>query len=77
MTKVAYIRTSTGKQILGIEVQKEAIKPFKPDYWYIEQASGRKEERKQLKQALETLKKGDTLIIYKLDRLGDAQQNNW
>ena len=30
MKKVAYIRTSTGKQTLGIEVQKEALKAYNP-----------------------------------------------
>ncbi|MFZ2570124.1 MAG: hypothetical protein WAX08_01435 [Streptococcus suis] len=36
MKKVAYIRTSTGKQTLGIEVQKEALKAYFPTHWFIE-----------------------------------------
>lgn len=70
MKKVAYIRTSTGKQTLGIEVQKEALKAFHPTHWFIEQVSGRKENREQLNKALDILEEGDTLIVYKLDRLG-------
>lgn len=70
MKKVAYIRTSTGKQTLGIEVQKEALKAYHPTHWFIEQVSGRKENREQLNSALEVLEEGDTLIVYKLDRLG-------
>lgn len=70
MKKVAYIRTSTGKQTLGIEVQREALRAFQPDLWYIEQVSGRKEDREQLNKALGVLESGDTLIVYKLDRLG-------
>ena len=66
MKKVAYIRTSTGKQTLGIEVQKEALKPYFPTHWFIEQVSGRKEDRKQLNKALSILEEGDTLIVYKL-----------
>lgn len=70
MKKVAYIRTSTGKQTLGIEVQREALTAFKPTHWFIEQVSGRKEDREQLNKALSLLEEGDTLIVYKLDRLG-------
>ncbi len=70
MKKVAYIRTSTGKQTLGIEVQKEALKAYQPTHWFIEQVSGRKENREQLNKALAILEEGDTLIVYKLDRLG-------
>ena len=70
MKKVAYIRTSTGKQTLGIEVQKEALKAYHPTHWFIEQVSGRKENREQLNKALDVLEEGDTLIVYKLDRLG-------
>ncbi|MFW7367141.1 recombinase family protein [Vagococcus fluvialis] len=70
MKKVAYIRTSTGKQTLGIEVQKEALKAYHPTHWFIEQVSGRKENREQLNKALDILEEGDTLIVYKLDRLG-------
>ena len=70
MKKVAYIRTSTGKQTLGIEVQKEALKAYNPTHWFIEQVSGRKENREQLNKALDILEEGDMLIVYKLDRLG-------
>lgn len=70
MKKVAYIRTSTGKQTLGIEVQRQALTAYQPTHWFIEQVSGRKEDREQLNKALSILEEGDTLIVYKLDRLG-------
>ena len=70
MKKVAYVRTSTGKQTLGIEAQKEALAAYNPTHWFIEQISGRKENREQLNSALSILEEGDTLIVYKLDRLG-------
>ncbi|QAR35201.1 recombinase family protein [Latilactobacillus curvatus] len=66
---IGYARTSTSHQDLGIEVQLEAFKYFKPDAIFKEQISGRKENRLQLSLALEKLEKGDTLLIYKLDRL--------
>lgn len=67
---VAYIRTSTGKQVLGIEVQKEAISRYNPNEYYIEQISGRKVKRPKFNEMLGSLEKGDTIIVYKLDRLG-------
>lgn len=70
MKKVAYVRTSTGKQTLGIEVQKEALTTYQPTHWFVEQVSGRKENRQQLNKALSILEEGDTLNVYKLDRLG-------
>nr|WP_309148104.1 recombinase family protein [Enterococcus plantarum] len=66
---IAYGRTSTNKQDLGIEVQLEACKPFNPDLIFTEQVSGRKEDRKELNKALNNLETGDTFLIYRIDRL--------
>lgn len=66
---IAYGRTSTNKQDLGIEVQLEAFKPYKPDLVFTEQVSGRKTDRKELKKALDSLETGDTFLIYRIDRL--------
>lgn len=68
--KVAYIRTSTQRQDLGLEVQLQALEMYQPDKIYMEQISGRKTKRPELDKVLETLENGDTLLIYKLDRLG-------
>lgn len=66
---IAYARTSTTKQDLGLAVQLAAFKNFQPNLIFKEQVSGRKENRVQLERALATLNQGDTLLIYKLDRL--------
>lgn len=66
---IGYARTSTTRQDLGIEVQLEAFNYFKPNAIFKEQISGRKENREQLELALQELSEGDTLLIYKLDRL--------
>lgn len=71
---IAYARTSTGRQDLGIRVQEDAFKLYKPDRIYCEQISGRIEKRPELLKALRTLRRGDTLLIYKLDRLGRSTQ---
>lgn len=67
---IAYIRTSTNNQDLGLEFQLEEVSKFKPDLIFKEQASGRKEDRQELGKALASLHNGDTLLVYKLDRLG-------
>lgn len=67
---IGYIRTSKNNQNLGVEVQKEALIRYNIDSYFIEQISGRKENRKELNKALESLEKGDTLVVYKIDRLG-------
>ncbi|GEK37599.1 recombinase family protein [Enterococcus thailandicus] len=67
---IGYIRTSKNSQNLGVEVQKDALMRYKIDALYIEQVSGRKENRKELINALKILNQGDTLVIYKIDRLG-------
>ncbi|KAF1298828.1 resolvase [Enterococcus sp. JM4C] len=66
---VAYARTSTNKQDLGIDVQLEAFKIYAPDRIFQEQVSGRKEDREELAKALGILEKGDTFLIYRIDRL--------
>ncbi|ETT94111.1 TPA: recombinase family protein [Enterococcus faecalis] len=71
MTKIiGYIRTSKNNQNLGVEVQKEALNRYAIDSFFVEQVSGRKENRKELNKVLNILEAGDTLIIYKIDRLG-------
>lgn len=75
MTKIiAYIRTSTSGQDLGLEAQRQAVELFSPDRVFSEQISGRKENRQELKEALNTLEKGDTLLIYNLSRLGRSSK---
>lgn len=76
---ISYLRVSTEKQGrsgLGIEAQKEAIERYlNGGQWellkeYLEVESGKKNDRPQLKEALEACKRtGATLIIAKLDRL--------
>lgn len=67
---IGYIRTSKNSQNLGIKVQEEALARYKIDEVYVEQVSGRKEKREQLNKAIDNLNEGDTLVVYKIDRLG-------
>jgi DNA invertase Pin-like site-specific DNA recombinase len=66
--KIAYLRVSTTDQ--NTELQLDAIKKHHEiDKVFEEKASGRNDEREELKKALEYCRAGDSLVVYKLDRL--------
>jgi DNA invertase Pin-like site-specific DNA recombinase len=66
--KFGYARTSTKKQSLASQL--DALNNYGCDEIITEQESGAKTDRKELNSLLEKLRKGDTLVVYKLDRLG-------
>lgn len=69
---IGYARVSTEDQ--NLEPQIEAIEKYAADKGeefeiYFEKQSGGKADRGELKKALKAIRKGDTFVIYKLDRL--------
>lgn len=66
--KIGYARVSTDDQKLDSQI--DALKEAGCEKIFSEKASGAKDERQQLFEALSYLRKGDTLVVYKLDRLG-------
>jgi DNA invertase Pin-like site-specific DNA recombinase len=65
---VGYARVSTQDQ--NLELQLSALKNIGCKKLYQDQMSGTKNNRPGLQLALEVLRKGDTLVVWKLDRLG-------
>lgn len=65
--KVGYARVSTKDQNLTSQI--EALTAAGCDLIFEEWESGSKAERPELTKMLEILKAGDTLVVYKLDRL--------
>jgi DNA invertase Pin-like site-specific DNA recombinase len=65
--KYGYARVSTVSQEL--EVQLSALNNENCDFIYSEKFTGTRSDRPQLKEVLSVLKKGDTLVVTKLDRL--------
>ncbi|GHA78201.1 DNA invertase [Formosimonas limnophila] len=65
---IGYARVSTQDQ--NLLLQHEALKQVKCDRIFDDMASGRKIEREGLSRALDVLREGDTLVVWKLDRLG-------
>ena len=66
--RVGYARVSTDDQTL--DLQRDALKRAKCREIYEEQASGKNTARPQLEVCLKSLRDGDTLIVWRLDRLG-------
>jgi DNA invertase Pin-like site-specific DNA recombinase len=68
MAKIGYARVSTQDQSLDMQI--DALKKEGCEKIFKEKISGTKDDRKELKNCLEYLRKGDVLVVYKLDRLG-------
>ena len=65
---IGYARVSTQNQELRL--QMDALQHAGAEKIFQDILSGKSKEREGLKQTLETLTEGDTLVIWKLDRLG-------
>ena len=65
---VGYARVSTVDQ--NLDLQLSALKEVGCEKLYQDQMSGTKANRPGLSMALEVLRKNDTLVVWKLDRLG-------
>lgn len=67
MANIGYARVSTTGQ--SLEAQVEQLNRYGVDKIFKEKYSGGTAERKELKKALDYLRKGDTLVVSKIDRL--------
>ena len=65
---IGYARVSTGEQIL--DLQKDALTAAGCESIHTDVISGTKESRPGLDEALSYIRKGDTLVVWRLDRLG-------
>ena len=63
-----YARVSTADQTP--QLQLDALKAAKCKRIFTDQASGRSMNRPELVKCLETIREGDTLVIWRLDRIG-------
>ena len=68
MTLVGYARVSTAEQSLAL--QKDALHAAGCEEVYEDHASGARADRPGLAEALRHVRRGDTLVTWKLDRLG-------
>ena len=67
MARVGYARVSTTGQ--NLDMQISALEKSNCDRIFVEKVSGVK-ERPELQAALKFMRAGDTLVVYKFDRIG-------
>ena len=73
MANIGYIRVSAGDQ--SFTLQKDVLKTYNLDKVFQDRISGRKFECLELDALIESIHSGDTLYIYRLDRLGKSLRN--
>lgn len=69
---VGYMRVSKSDGSQSTDLQRDALiaAGVEPEQLYEDRASGKKEDRPALAACLKAVREGDTLLLWKLDRLG-------
>lgn len=65
---IGYMRVSTTEQ--SLDLQRDALKQAGCERLYEEVASGAMKDRPGLGRALDQVRHGDTIVVWKLDRIG-------
>jgi len=65
---IGYMRVSTGEQ--NLDLQRDALDRAGCDRVFDDVCSGRTTERAGLDKAIDVMRDGDTLVVWKLDRIG-------
>lgn len=65
---IGYARVSKFEQ--NLDLQTDALKNLGVEKMYVDKVSGVKSEKPQLNELLDFIRKGDTLTVWRLDRIG-------
>ncbi|MCQ6281058.1 recombinase family protein [Bacillus sp. EB600] len=68
-----YARVSTQDQ--NLEIQLDAFSKYGVDEIFQEKMSGAKKDRPQLEKMIDKLRKGDKVVVYKLDRISRSTKH--
>lgn len=71
--QIGYARVSKFEQ--NLDLQTDALKEIGIEKIYIDKVSGVKSDKPQLNQLLSFIRKGDTLTVWRLDRIGRTTVN--
>ena len=66
--KIGYARVSTGLQ--NLDLQEDSLNKFGCEKIFTDHMSGAKSNRPGLETAIDFVRSGDTLVVWRLDRLG-------
>lgn len=66
--KIGYARVSTGLQ--NLDLQEDSLNKFGCEKIFTDHISGAKSNRPGLETAIDFVRPGDTLVVWRLDRLG-------
>lgn len=69
---IGYARVSTAEQ--NLTLQTDALEAAGCERIFVETASGAQRDRPELKRALDYMRPGDTLVVWKLDRLARSMR---
>lgn len=69
---IGYARVSTAEQ--NLTLQTDALSAVECERIFVETASGAQRDRPELKRALDYMRPGDTLVVWKLDRLARSMR---
>ncbi len=72
---IGYARVSTGDQELSLQIDALLNQGVRREHIFFDKLSGAKIERPGLILCQETLRHGDTLIVWRLDRLGRSMRH--
>lgn len=73
MKKFGYARVSTHEQKL--DLQLDALNNYGVDEIFKEKMTGTRKDRPQLEEMIRFLRKGDTVVVYKLDRISRSTKH--
>jgi DNA invertase Pin-like site-specific DNA recombinase len=72
---VGYARVSTDDQDLTLQIDSLTSLGINPGDIFTEKISGAKADRPELNACLANLQQGDTLVVWRLDRLGRSMHH--